>query len=176
MKTAELRLHPSLSEKINVDVCVVGAGISGLTTAYLLSREGKSVVVLDDGPIAAGETERTTAHLVSAIDDRYYELERLHGEKGARLVADSHRAAIDRVEEIVAQEQIDCGFERLDGHLFLPPGESTEILDLHYSEWRASFLANLAAIFSRLFQTHLFSGRWTTSSISSSVRFFFSPG
>jgi glycine/D-amino acid oxidase-like deaminating enzyme len=56
-----------------------------LTTAYLLSEEGNDVVVLDDGLIASGETSRTTAHLVNALDDRYFELESMHGEKGARL-------------------------------------------------------------------------------------------
>lgn len=75
-------------------VCIVGAGIAGLTTAYLLGRAGKSVIVLDHGPIVSGETERTTAHLVTALDDRYVDLERLHGEKGARLAAESHSAAI----------------------------------------------------------------------------------
>jgi glycine/D-amino acid oxidase-like deaminating enzyme/nitrite reductase/ring-hydroxylating ferredoxin subunit len=130
MQTVKLRLPPSLNENITADVCVVGAGITGLTTAYLLLREGKQVVVLDDGPIAGGETERTTAHLVTAVDDRYYELERLHGEKGAQLIAQSHRAAIDQVENIVAEEKIDCGFERIDGYLFLPPGESVDTLDL----------------------------------------------
>src|SRR5207253_9220003 len=109
--------------------CVVGAGIAGLTTAYLLADEGRSVVVLDDGAIASGETSRTTAHLVTALDDRYFELERLHGEKGARLAAESHSAAIDRIEAIVAKENIECDFERLDGYLFVPPGESTDVLD-----------------------------------------------
>ena len=46
--------QPPLAERISADVCIVGAGIAGMTTAYLLSREGKSVVVLDDGPLAAG--------------------------------------------------------------------------------------------------------------------------
>ena len=50
-----------------------------MTTAYLLAREGKQVVVLDDGAIGGGMTGRTTAHLVNALDDRFYELERLHG-------------------------------------------------------------------------------------------------
>ena len=57
-------------------------------------------------------TGRTTAHLVNALDDRYFELERLHGERGAQLAAESHTAAIDRVESIVKEEQIDCDFER----------------------------------------------------------------
>jgi glycine/D-amino acid oxidase-like deaminating enzyme/nitrite reductase/ring-hydroxylating ferredoxin subunit len=53
----------------------------------------------------------------------------MHGEKGARLAAESHTAAIDRIESIVAKEKIDCDFERLDGYLFVPPGEATDVLD-----------------------------------------------
>ena len=112
---------PSLNSDLETDVCVVGAGISGLTTAYLLAREGKKVVVLDDGPVGGGETGRTTAHAVNVLDDRYYELERLHGERGIRLAAQSHTAAIDKLEEIIRAEQINCDFSRLDGYLFEPP-------------------------------------------------------
>ncbi|MGZ8938855.1 MAG: FAD-dependent oxidoreductase, partial [Limisphaerales bacterium] len=61
----------ALNQDVTVDVCVVGAGISGLTTAYLLAREGRKVAVLDDGPIGGGETGRTTAHIANALDDRY---------------------------------------------------------------------------------------------------------
>jgi glycine/D-amino acid oxidase-like deaminating enzyme/nitrite reductase/ring-hydroxylating ferredoxin subunit len=129
MATAEMPSRPALKEDARADVCVIGAGIAGMTTAYLLSRAGKSVVVLDDGPIGGGMTGRTTAHLVTALDDRYFELERLHGEKGAQLAAQSHAAAIDQVERIIEQEKIDCEFERLSGYLFVPPGESKEILD-----------------------------------------------
>ena len=127
--TREHTLHPILSRDLRVDVCVVGAGIAGLTTAYLLGWEGKSVVVVDAGQIAGGETSRTTAHLVTALDKRYVDLEQLHGEKNAQLVAGSHAAAIDRIETIIHNEKIDCDFERLDGYLFVPPGESTEILN-----------------------------------------------
>jgi glycine/D-amino acid oxidase-like deaminating enzyme/nitrite reductase/ring-hydroxylating ferredoxin subunit len=129
MATVQLPRFASLTANEQADVCIVGAGIAGLTTAYLLGRAGKSVVVLDDGPIVSGETERTTAHLVTALDDRYFELERLHGEKGARLAAESHAAAIDQIERIVLEEKIDCDFERVDGYLFVPPGESTEVLE-----------------------------------------------
>src|SRR6185295_18496163 len=127
MDTAQVPEESSLREKTSSDVCVVGAGIAGMTTAYLLAREGKSVVVLDDGPIGGGMTGRTTAHLVNALDDRYFELERLHGEDGARLAAESHTAAIDRVEKIVSEEKIACEFERLDGYLFVPPREAKQI-------------------------------------------------
>ncbi|HUP20502.1 MAG TPA: FAD-dependent oxidoreductase, partial [Gemmatimonadota bacterium] len=129
MDTAAMRAGPPLEEDVAADVCVVGAGIAGITTAYLLAREGRTVVVLDDGPVGGGETSRTTAHLSSVLDDRYFELERLHGAEGARRAAESHAAAIDRIERIVADEGIECGFERLDGYLFVPPGESTDLLD-----------------------------------------------
>ncbi len=97
------------------DVCIIGAGIAGMTTAYVLAAEGRNVVVLDDGPVGGGMTQRTTAHLTNAIDDRYVHLERLHGRGGARRAAESHTAAIDRIEAIVREESIDCSFERLDG-------------------------------------------------------------
>ncbi|HEY1403279.1 MAG TPA: FAD-dependent oxidoreductase, partial [Pyrinomonadaceae bacterium] len=78
MRTADMPEQTQLAADVRADVVVVGAGIAGLTTAYLLTKEGKRVVVLDDGPLAGGETCRTTAHLVNALDERYYELERLH--------------------------------------------------------------------------------------------------
>ena len=71
--------------------------------------------------LPAASTEVTTAHLTCAVDDRYYEIERLHGAEGARFVAESHAAAIHRIEAIAAKEEIDCDFERLDGYLFLSP-------------------------------------------------------
>src|SRR5690349_23650107 len=108
MATADVPDFPPLAADADADVCVVGAGIAGLTVAYTLARAGRRVVVLDDGPIGGGETGRTTAHLSDAFDDRYYEVERVHGELGARLTAESHAAAIDRIEEIVRRERIDC--------------------------------------------------------------------
>ncbi|MBV9126109.1 MAG: FAD-dependent oxidoreductase [Planctomycetes bacterium] len=129
MATATLPPQQSLGQDVRADVCVVGAGMAGLSTAYLLAREGKSVIVLEDGPIAGGQTQRTTAHLSNAIDDRYLEVEKVHGEEGARLAADSHTAAINRIEEITRAEGIDCDFVRLDGYLFVAPGQSPDILD-----------------------------------------------
>jgi glycine/D-amino acid oxidase-like deaminating enzyme/nitrite reductase/ring-hydroxylating ferredoxin subunit len=99
------------------DVCVIGGGIAGLTTAYLLTRSGRNVTVVDDGPIAGGETARTTAHLTYAIDDRFYRIADWHGEDKARLAIESHAAAVDKIEEIVSQNNIDCDFSRLDGYL-----------------------------------------------------------
>jgi len=111
------------------EVCIVGAGIAGIMTAYLLSRAGRQVVVLDDGPVGGGETGRTTAHLSNALDDRFIHLERLHGQDGARRAAASHAAAIDVIEATIREEQIACDFVRLDGYLFRPPGDDSDILE-----------------------------------------------
>ena len=112
-----------------VDVAVIGGGIAGLTTAYLLSKSGKRVAVIEDGYIASGETGRTTAHITHALYDRYYNLEHKHGLDGARNAANSHTAAIDLIESIIREEKISCDFERLDGFLFLDPTDSKETLN-----------------------------------------------
>jgi len=117
-----------LQENIHVDVCVIGAGIAGLSTAYHLCKAGKSVAVLDDGPMVSGMTRVTTGHLTNMLDDRYFELEKVHGAEAMRIAADSHTAAIERIQEIVRDEGIDCDFSRLDGYLFLAEGDKRETL------------------------------------------------
>lgn len=140
MATTDLLPCPELTEDARADVCIVGAGIAGLTTAYHLAQEGRSVVVLDDGPIGGGETCRTSAHLSDVIDDRFQVLERLLGADGPRGARASHAAAIDCIEAIVLREGIECAFERVDGYLFLAPGQERALLDREEEEWmRARF-------------------------------------
>ena len=75
---------PKLGGDAKADVCVVGAGIAGLSTAYFLAKAGKKVIVVDDGTIGGGETGRTTAHLSNAMDEGISLLEHIHGSEGAR--------------------------------------------------------------------------------------------
>ena len=129
-RTAEKFSTGPLQQDTTADVCVIGAGIAGVTTAYLAARDNRSVVIIDDGPVGGGMTGRTTAHLVNAIDDRYTDLEKFLGEECARLTAESHTAAIDCADRIVREHNIACDFERVDGYLFLPPGGSVgELMD-----------------------------------------------
>jgi glycine/D-amino acid oxidase-like deaminating enzyme/nitrite reductase/ring-hydroxylating ferredoxin subunit len=116
-------------KKLEANVCVVGAGIAGLSVAYLLAREGKSVIVLDEGKVGSGQTERTSAHLASAIDDRFVEMEKLHGEEGSRVCYQSHAKAIDTIEQITREEKIDCEFKRLDAFLFSIPSDPPDFLE-----------------------------------------------
>lgn len=126
----------ALSENLVTEVCIVGGGIAGLTTAYLLARDGRSVVVIDQAAPGNGETGRTTAHLSSAIDDRFHEVARRRGRDAARLAGESHRAAIDLIERIAREERIECGFRRVDGYLFAGESGSRRSLEREFDSAR----------------------------------------
>lgn len=118
-----------LGDHTVVDVCVVGAGMAGLSVAYELSRQGARVVVVDQGLVGGGETGRTSAHLTNALDDRFHLLERRHGTESARLAGASHATAIDLIENNVRTLGIECDFERVDGYLFAGPNRPADELD-----------------------------------------------
>ncbi|HYW31873.1 MAG TPA: FAD-dependent oxidoreductase [Gemmatimonas sp.] len=122
-------LQPFSGDATIVDVCVIGAGIAGLTTALELLRAGREVLVLDDGPLAGGETGRTTAHLATAFDDEYNVVESMHGHRTAQLLAESFRAGVDAIERNVREESIDCGFTRLDGWWVPSTDDASERLE-----------------------------------------------
>jgi len=132
MNSCEMPRRAPLRENATADIVIVGGGIAGLTTAYLLARKKQSVIVLDDGPLCGGETERTSAHLTNALDRRYHEIEKLHGDDGARMAAESHSVAIRTIEEIVEHEAMQCEFFRLDGWLYAPEGESSAGIDQEF--------------------------------------------
>jgi glycine/D-amino acid oxidase-like deaminating enzyme/nitrite reductase/ring-hydroxylating ferredoxin subunit len=142
-ETASVSSRAPLDAHVTTDVCVVGAGIAGLSVAYQLARAGKRVVVLDKDQIGSGETGRTTAHLSNAIDDRYVTLEKAVGAARTRLAAESHTAAIDAIERIVRSEGIDCDFTRLDGYLVCAAGDTPALLE---AELEAARRAGLSAV------------------------------
>ncbi|HEX6570534.1 MAG TPA: FAD-dependent oxidoreductase, partial [Steroidobacteraceae bacterium] len=129
---------PSLAGSSTTDVLVIGAGIAGLSTAYELALRGRKVTVVDRGRPARGMSARTSAHLTCAIDDHNVELIKVRDVDAARSYYESQRAAIDRIEEIVGEEGIDCDFARVDGYL-VPAWE--EDVDLLRKELPASLQA-----------------------------------
>jgi glycine/D-amino acid oxidase-like deaminating enzyme/nitrite reductase/ring-hydroxylating ferredoxin subunit len=123
----------SLQQDTDTDILVIGGGIAGLTTAYNLSKEGRKVILVEDGHIASGETGRTTAHITCALDDRYFEIEDTFDRKTAELAAASHMAAIEFIAHTVKLNEIDCNFKRVDGYLFLDATDTKETLEKEYA-------------------------------------------
>jgi glycine/D-amino acid oxidase-like deaminating enzyme/nitrite reductase/ring-hydroxylating ferredoxin subunit len=123
MASATMSSFESLPGPTDTEICVIGGGIAGLTSAYLLARAGRKVVLIEAmDAIGGGETGRTTAHFMPP-DDRYFHIEKSFGAEGAVKVAQSCKEATDLVEEITRREGIDCDFVRLDGYLYCLPGQ-----------------------------------------------------
>lgn len=126
--TVEMPSFPPLTRNIECDVCIVGAGLGGLITAYLLQKENQKVCVLESASIGTGQTGFTTAHFTVANDDYYSYLEDVHGKETAHLTAQSAQAALDEIERIVYEEDINCDFAKVNGYLFTAPETSLTFL------------------------------------------------
>jgi glycine/D-amino acid oxidase-like deaminating enzyme/nitrite reductase/ring-hydroxylating ferredoxin subunit len=116
-----------LAEDLVTDVVVVGAGVTGLSAAYLLAKSGKQVVVLERDRCAMTDTGHTSAHLTMVTDTRITELVKRFGRNHAQAVWDAGLAAIATIDDVVREHAIDAGFSRVDGFLHAPPdGETKE--------------------------------------------------
>lgn len=137
---------PTLSGDRNVDVAVVGGGITGLTAAVLLKRAGKTVVVLEKNRIVVGETGHTTAHLTEVTDAGAKEIVSSFGKENARLVYASTREALDQIARFVEQDRIACRFRRVPAYLY---SETEEDIDWLREEAEAAAQLGVDCEFTR---------------------------
>jgi glycine/D-amino acid oxidase-like deaminating enzyme/nitrite reductase/ring-hydroxylating ferredoxin subunit len=115
--TAPIRKFPKLQRNISVDVLVVGAGVTGITTAYLLKKAGSTLALIERERVASMDTGHTTAHLTYVTDVQLQELARNFGNDHAQAAWDAGAAAIDEIERIVEEEGSDCDFTRVPAYL-----------------------------------------------------------
>ena len=131
-------------EQVTVDVAIVGAGITGITAAYLLKKAGKTVALIEAQQIAASASGHTTAKVTSLHQIIYKDLIDRHGEKKARLYGESNQAGVEFVAATVKQQEIDCNFQRNDTYSF---AESKDNLDKIQQEYDAAVKLGLPAEF-----------------------------
>lgn len=118
LDTAPPPEFPKLKGELEVDVAVVGGGITGLTTAYLLKKSGCRVAVVDQQGIGGGETAHTTAHLTFVTDARLHELAGRLGKKQAQAFWDAGLRGMRQIEEIAGELGADCELKHVPGYLF----------------------------------------------------------
>jgi glycine/D-amino acid oxidase-like deaminating enzyme/nitrite reductase/ring-hydroxylating ferredoxin subunit len=106
----------TLQQDAETDICIVGAGIAGISAAYELVARGHEVILVEAREVLSGETGRTSGHLANALDDHYVEIKGKHGDSGAKVAAESHSYAIKRVGEIAKELNIDCEYRLVPGY------------------------------------------------------------
>jgi len=124
--TAPIQKFPKLERNISVDVVVVGAGVTGITAAYLLKKAGSTVALIDRERVASIDTGHTTAHLTYVTDVQLQELAHNFGNDHAQAAWDAGAAAIDEIERIVLEEQSDCEFTRVPAYVHVPVDGSSK--------------------------------------------------
>jgi glycine/D-amino acid oxidase-like deaminating enzyme len=123
LESAPKTSYPTLKKDIEVDVVIVGGGISGVTAAYLLKKAGKTVAVVEKGTIGSGTTGHTTGKVTSQHSITYSDLQKRLGEKIARIYGEANQTAIEEIENVIQKENISCDWERDDNYVYTREAE-----------------------------------------------------
>ncbi|WP_293981414.1 FAD-dependent oxidoreductase [uncultured Clostridium sp.] len=117
-KDCKLKKREALNKDIKTDILIIGAGIAGILTAYMLKENGRDVVLIDCGETAGLNTKNTTAKITSQHDLIYHKLINEFGEEKARQYAEANETAIRRYKEIIEGRKIDCDFEEKPAYVY----------------------------------------------------------
>ena len=108
-----LPTFPPLTTDLTTDICIIGSGIAGIQTAYELIKRGHHVTMLEARDVLSGESGRTSGHLTNDLDDGYVEIAKKHGLDGARVAAESHAWARERVGEVARELGVECEYRKV---------------------------------------------------------------
>ena len=118
--------YPKLQKNLEADVVIVGGGIAGLTTAYVLKQSGLNVVVLERRTIAGGTTSGTTGKVTAQHGLIYAELLQLHGREKTQLYADAYMRAMHDISALITSEKIDCQWSTHDNYVYTADSSKVE--------------------------------------------------
>ena len=108
-----------LSENLNVDVLIIGAGITGLSTAYHLINSGLNVCIVERNRVGLGVSSKTTGKISYLQEDVYSKLEKQQGFEVAKDYLDSQKEAINIISEIIAKNKIQCDFKKTKSYIII---------------------------------------------------------
>ncbi len=128
-KSIDLPIYPPLSGDTQTEVLIIGAGITGIVTGYLLAKAGKKVIIIDKDTLVDSATAITTGFLTSAIDTRLSDLVTIFGETKAHDVWSSHDEAAKMIEDLVKSEEIDCEFTKIHEYFYSLSSEGKKSFD-----------------------------------------------
>ncbi|MBH5316812.1 FAD-dependent oxidoreductase [Paenibacillus sp. GSMTC-2017] len=121
--------YPSLKEDLQVDVVIVGGGITGITAAYLLVNEGLKVAIIEADKLLHGTTGHTSAKITAQHDLIYDEFIQNAGKNTARLYYEANIAALTFIQEMINKHHIDCDFTHQDAYVYATTEEYALKLD-----------------------------------------------
>ncbi|MCL1916803.1 MAG: FAD-dependent oxidoreductase [Peptococcaceae bacterium] len=134
--------YPPLQGDVTADICVIGGGITGLTTALLLQEADVDVILIEARQIASGTTGHTTAKITSQHDLIYHTLIKRYGQELAAQYADAQQTALEEIASLIQRHSIDCAFERQNAYQFTELPRGAAALE---REYRAALRLNLPA-------------------------------
>ena len=126
--TNEFPMFPTLSENIETDVLIVGAGLTGITAAYMLRKSGLKVIVVEGSRILEGTTGFTTAKVTVQHGSIYQQLISTFGENEARLYYEANKEAKNFIEQTITELGIQCNYEKVDAFLYADTEAGIEIV------------------------------------------------
>lgn len=140
--------YPKLKEEKQTEIVIIGGGLTGLTTAYYLTKAGKKVILLEKDKICSHTSGNTTAKITSQHGLFYNYLLQSVGRKEAKQYLEANEKAIENIANIIKEENIECDFEWQDSYVFTQKQEDVEKIKkeveaLEYLGFKSEFTENI---------------------------------
>lgn len=134
-QSAELQTFAKLQEDIQTEVAIIGGGMTGITAAYLLAKEGKKVALIEAGRILNGTTGHTTAKVTAQHGIVYDELLNHFGREQTQLYYQANDDALQFIRNLVNEQQIDCDFSVQDAYIYTNSQQEMQKLIKEYDAY-----------------------------------------